>query len=208
MESSSDTVDLPTEDPDVFGIVHIWLYTSQLAQPAEGKDGPCSFLHLINVYIFGDKFHSEALRIDAIDQLILRVAEEKQYIPNPAFVYENTAVNSPLRKLLVDTYAHDLPSLAQLLESHPDHFQDCPEALKDIVIALAQRDNSEDPLIMSKASFVLYCCTYHQHDTTDSDHCRQMWVGEDDEDITTPLTLEGRRAIASDSVELLDRRLI
>ncbi|KAL9128009.1 MAG: hypothetical protein Q9217_003235, partial [Psora testacea] len=208
MESSNDIVELPEEDPGVFEIVHMWLYTSQLAHSVDGKDRPCSFLQLVNLYIFGDKFHSEGLRIDAIDQLILRVAEDKKYIPNPAYVYENTAASSPLRKLLVATYAHHQPSLAKLLQSHPDHFQDCPEALKDIVVALAEKDPSENTLTMSKAPFVMFYCTYHEHDTTDPSQCRQMWIGDNDEDTTSSLTLEGLRALADDNRSSFDRRIL
>ena len=197
IEAFTDSVTLSEEDPAIFEIVHNWLYTARLEQPLDGEDQACSFQQLVKVYLFADKFQSEALRITAIDQLILRIAAEKRYLPDPAYVYAHTTARSPLRNLLVATFAQDPSSLAKLLQAHPEFFLECPESLTDIVVAMVARKGALDTLTMSKAPFVWDFCAFHNHESRDRSRCRQMWIEDADEDVTTPLTLEGRDAYIS-----------
>jgi hypothetical protein len=97
---------------------------------------------MVKLWVLGDKVLCQGLQNTAIRGLY-----EKGWCGNYAdmkYIYGNTTVSSPLRKLFVDQIARHvtIKTLAGFLEKHVD---ECPpQMLADLILALKRRLLSSD----------------------------------------------------------------
>ena len=94
---------LTEEDPDLFDIVHTWLYTNQLTQSKDGQDIVCSYSQIWDLFVLADKLDMPSLCNMAIDILKDAFLQTKR-IPRTSIVIKTYAITSEfsnLRKLLV-----------------------------------------------------------------------------------------------------------
>ena len=104
-EAVEQTIDLPEEDVTVFDMFMLWIYGGSLLEKEESAK---SFTQktVINIYVFAEARHMPGLQNAAIDLLIDQmVASNQVEIENVKYIYENTWVTSPLRKLYVAVFA-------------------------------------------------------------------------------------------------------
>lgn len=113
-ESTQKTVQLPEDEPEIFGIYVHWLYFGKLSvfrDDLKSKEQK-QYRALVKAYSLGDKFMNTKFQntvIDAIvEESVSPASDGKHYYPNGLdieYAYNNTNTLSPLRRLLVDMYA-------------------------------------------------------------------------------------------------------
>lgn len=102
---------------DTFEAFQVWLYSQSLCNIEDPQDS-CElsalpdFGTLARLWVFGDKYQIPLLQNCAIDTLAQKTRDENMFaVAVVATAYENTMVDSPLRKFAVDqcvfTMFHD-----------------------------------------------------------------------------------------------------
>ena len=102
-EASEKKISLPEDDPDMFKRFQLWLYTGSVVESPTEASTTVDWQCLFNLYIFGDARGVAHLQNATMDALIDK-SHAENLIPTMQYkyVYENTADNSLLRRLLVD----------------------------------------------------------------------------------------------------------
>ena len=109
LESETQILDLPEDDPRVFGYLLIWLYTGQIIPGLQADDdGNSAQEVLIGLYIFGEARGIQKLLNNIIDELIDHIEHAHLISDNllPS-VYNETPLGSPLRRVYADYVARE-----------------------------------------------------------------------------------------------------
>lgn len=102
-EARDRIIDLPTHDPEVFGIYIHWIYSRQIAIPVSSSDSTtlCQFL---DSYILGDMLLDGDFRDAVLDALAQwKLALSRSWL---SYIYENTKEKDPLRLFSIDTLVY------------------------------------------------------------------------------------------------------
>ncbi|RAL12597.1 BTB/POZ domain-containing protein [Aspergillus homomorphus CBS 101889] len=140
-EQANHTIQLPNEEPEIFGTYVQWLYFGTL--PVIGGGAEPEFLQLVKAYVLGNKLLDTGFQNALIDAIIERRraknADGRCSAPTMATInhaYLNTTPSAPIRQLLVDISANRTTSPKWL--KHPE--TDLPQAfLLDLVAKLLDR---------------------------------------------------------------------
>ena len=108
-EAGSKDIDLQTEETWVLELYENWLYQQCIfVNPAHDR-----LTVLVHSYCFADRYLSPRLQNAIADQIFHDSRDSTVVLTNPAavrHVWNNTSETSPLRRLLVDSIAHLVPS--------------------------------------------------------------------------------------------------
>ena len=151
---------LTEEDPEVFDIVHTWLYTHQLTQSNNGRDLVCSFSQLADVFVLADKLEMLPLCNMAIDKL-----KRKERLPSANIIiktYATTPPNSVIRKLFVALITFSPENWRYYALVRRKEFVKCPDFLFDVSMAL-EKQITQRPARVKDALFLKEPCSFHQH---------------------------------------------
>ncbi|KAH0351712.1 hypothetical protein KCU83_g4185, partial [Aureobasidium melanogenum] len=74
VEATDKKIELHDVEPEVFNNFHAWLYTRKLAS---NSDEPMSWNYLVDLCIFGDRFHVPMLQNCAMDEIDARIMIEE-----------------------------------------------------------------------------------------------------------------------------------
>ena len=154
-------IKLSNVDPAVFEIVSTWLYTKKLTEEIEGKDVECRLKETVPLFIFGQKFGMPALCNDIIDLIITYGEKEALSTFYILRVYKDTALGSPLRRVVVATYVHYFQGendLATFLDKKATVLLRCPEFLLDLTKAFSLDEGKA-----KNSSLAHNRCQHHQH---------------------------------------------
>lgn len=102
-EAKTGVVHLPDDDPRVFEVFQDWIYGARLGLMS-GQDVDTSLL--LALWVFGDKVQVPGFQNAAIEALRDRTCNPpRQFkLKDIKFAFENTAEESPLRKIIIDLY--------------------------------------------------------------------------------------------------------
>lgn len=106
LESQTQILELPEDDPSAVEHFLLWLYNGDIFDEDENPES-ISWELLVKIYLFGQARGIPRLQNDAIDKFIdkerrLAVLETKPL----RMVYDHTAAGSPMRRLYVDLAAY------------------------------------------------------------------------------------------------------
>ncbi|TKA67598.1 hypothetical protein B0A49_04580 [Cryomyces minteri] len=144
-EAVENHVTLEDEDPAVFHIFYLWLYSSRLYDVDKRKPNhvPLSEETLVRTWVFGDKRGVPGLQDAALNSLVSLLAN--RWTADEAIVrlaYENTLEGSPLRKLYVRFVAYTR-SVDKFFESDGKAQKEgegfSMDFMRDLVRALCER---------------------------------------------------------------------
>jgi hypothetical protein len=162
---STNTIDLPEDDPAVFDIFFHWLFKGTLYSDltAEGYI-PLSTGLICRTYVFADARGIPDL-CNASVNLLFQVTAQKWLFPlaDLSYIYDNTVSNSGLRKFVIDkaVYVHSWTSLIEgKLETYPKEF------LADVIVrAKAIQSFGWDGTTKQKyiSDSITELCKYHDH---------------------------------------------
>lgn len=142
-EAQEGSVELPDDKDDIVTIYVQWLYRNQIFYKEE-KDVKESYVpemnRLIALYLLAEKFQDRDFQDAAIDAMIARIHSPYQgfssFYPGADEIvglYKNTSESSPVRRLMVDSYAWHANQdwgLMEDISSVPIEF------LRDLTVAL------------------------------------------------------------------------
>ena len=108
-EATTQTVEMPEADPELFRHFQHWLYSKTLLMSSKSEND-IPWPVLINLFIFGEAHGIPDLQNASIDGIINKQATGRLTpLEQINHVYDNTGERSPLRRLFVDlthTIAH------------------------------------------------------------------------------------------------------
>ncbi|KAL2042235.1 hypothetical protein N7G274_004723 [Stereocaulon virgatum] len=158
-EAVLGTVELPEGKPATFERVYAWLYTKDFKSIKGLADVNCDKSHLVDLYVFGDKFNVPTLYNEAIDRIVLNYERyKKMFIKAVPRVYRTTLADSPLRKVIVATYLQYPSTLEIFYDKWKETFLACPELDFNLIKAYCTQQGS-----LLKSRRVPDPCQYHQH---------------------------------------------
>ena len=163
-EASTGIVTLTEEDPEIFDIVHTWLYTNQLTQSKDGQDVECSFEQCRDVFVLADRLVMPLLCNMAIDWLKDFYLHE-DVLPSAAVIigtYAITPENSVIRKLLVALITFAPTNWRHFSLVRRKEYVKCPDFLLDVSIAL-EKQITHRPAKVKDAPFFKEPCSFHHH---------------------------------------------
>ena len=114
-------MELPEDNPDIISLYLHFLYTGELAvlpwPEPEGYKGHEERLNLSHLFVLAEKLQDTAAKNEIVKAMaessgILR-EDECYWYPNLGaieIIYSGTTESSPIRKLMVDMYVHNLRS--------------------------------------------------------------------------------------------------
>lgn len=161
-EAGLGIVELVEEDPGIFDIAHVWLYTNELTRSEGGKDVPCSYVQLTDLFVLADKLDMPSLCNKAIDVLKSNLLEDK-CVPSPGVIgiaYTKTPENSPLRKLFVAAITCRSTNWLIYAPKNREKYLKYPEFLFDASLALQKQITQSQGF--ADAPFWIEC-SFHQH---------------------------------------------
>jgi hypothetical protein len=130
-EGESQSMELQDVEEEVFALFVQWLYTQQIATAED--DFPAAEL-LIKLWLLAEKLRVPELQNQVVDTIERRRAATGTVSTGMLrFIYSNTVVGSPLRRLIVDHCALYLGSVLFALEEKEEYTR---ESLFDIVSVL------------------------------------------------------------------------
>ena len=108
-EAGSNDIDLEVEEACVLELYENWVYQHTIyVDPAQDR-----LTLLVKSYCFADRYLSHELQNAIADQIFRDAHDSKVVLTNPTavhYVWNNTTETSPLRRLLVDSIVHLVPS--------------------------------------------------------------------------------------------------
>ncbi|KUL85134.1 hypothetical protein ZTR_06255 [Talaromyces verruculosus] len=113
LESAQHTIQLPEDEPEIFGIYVYWLYYGTLPVYCDKPGPPANqeYLKLVKAYTLGDKLMDTGFQNAAIDAIVekstSKTLDEHEWFPVTEvveFAYNNTHKSAPVRRLLVDLH--------------------------------------------------------------------------------------------------------
>lgn len=109
LESTQHTIELPEDEPEIFGIYVHWLYYEKL--PVSCNEPSSEYLNLMKAYTLGDKLLDTKFQDTVIDAIVDKSVTPAQtgacWYPTDEeveFAFNNTSDSAPIRTLLVDLY--------------------------------------------------------------------------------------------------------
>ncbi|KAF2676976.1 hypothetical protein K458DRAFT_241444, partial [Lentithecium fluviatile CBS 122367] len=131
-EGLGHMVQLPHDEPDVFGLFTTWIHIRSLyiSLTPEGKI-PTDWALICKAYVFGDTYKIPELCNDAIDLLFHKGAQISQVPDSEAgYIYKNTTPETRLRKYFVRqmTLRFEFRNLTKELDKYPK------ELLADVIV--------------------------------------------------------------------------
>ncbi|KAK3713751.1 hypothetical protein LTR37_008237 [Vermiconidia calcicola] len=160
-EARERKFDLPNDWPDAFELYQHWLYANNIPSDSFGdttKDAE-EYELLVHSYILGEKMMDPHFKDAIIDSIIHKLCRSSFFDPRLTnIVYENTPVNSPLRRLWQDIY---------VWSGNPDWLD--KSTLGDFIHAEFTLDLSRYQMNLNRgvgptsAPYVGSLCTYHEH---------------------------------------------
>ncbi|KAF2653804.1 hypothetical protein K491DRAFT_569063, partial [Lophiostoma macrostomum CBS 122681] len=103
-ESEDKRVQLPDDEPDLFGLYLTLLYTDTLPINHKSISGSAQFLQLVRLYILADKVMDVKSRNTIMHTLLVRNAKDAALPSSESIrvLYKNTTPQCPARRLFVD----------------------------------------------------------------------------------------------------------
>lgn len=164
--STSGSVTLKEEDPEVFEVYLHWLYceTLPVQNDSPGQEGNTEYVQLAKAYALGEMLQDVNFKDAVLDAILIKSQSEASdgrnwYPVGPAIrcIYEGTPESSAARRLLVDMYTY---------HGHGDWLtewaskDDLPKQfLLDLAIAALQKRPRPPESLAHKAG----TCEYHEH---------------------------------------------
>ncbi|KAK5124932.1 hypothetical protein LTR85_001122 [Meristemomyces frigidus] len=182
--STAKDVELPTDDPELFGTYLQCVYTDTVVthqdsgHNSNSDDDDISTLadcvmHLVKVYFLADKL-GDLISCNLIIDSLITTCKERGVSPRRSAsllesVYESTPKNSPLRRLMVDYHIHHVPSLGKGGMEFVDDVDLVPRAFLVEVLQEYGRLKAEccdTPICAAFGDLPSQRakCHYHQHD--------------------------------------------
>lgn len=163
--STSGSIALKEEDPEVFEVYLYWLYfeTLPVRNDSPGSEGNAEYAQLAKAYVLGELLQDVNFKDAVLDAILIKTnskaSDGQTWFPfGPAFryIYEGTPESSAARRLLVDLYTYH--GHGDWLKGWAD--KDLPkEFLHDLAIAaLTKRPRPSASLEEEKGA-----CGYHEH---------------------------------------------
>jgi len=170
-ESHKKLVELPEDDVNAFRLYLNWIYKGLLPcgdvatngisdlSPVQKSDVNKEYTVLINAYILGDKL-GDLDFADAVIDTFISSANAFKYSPGShlQYIYVQTPVASPLRRLLIDMLI--IEGLTPWISNNWTSLE--KSTLSDLALALFNQKppGTIDP---KSAPYKLSSCIYHQH---------------------------------------------
>ena len=159
-EAQEQRIELPDDDPFVIKRFQLWLYTQKVLDEDESADY-VEWSSWVKIYCFAEARGIPNLQNLVIDSFIDKYAE-CDCLPSDQIcrIYGNTAINSPLRKLLVDMIVRCANLDEWDLKDNSDSRNLWPEFfMKDLILALYHEIDSPGRWYDFTQSY----CHYHVH---------------------------------------------
>lgn len=103
-ESTTSKIELLDVKEGVFEDFHTWLYMRKLVSDS---DEPLGCDHLVDLWIFGDRFQMPMLQNCVMDELVAKCKRgDKFRLGLMKVAYKNTVDGSPLRKVMIERLAY------------------------------------------------------------------------------------------------------
>lgn len=162
--STSGSIALDEEDPEIFEIYMHWLYfeTLPVRNDSPGPEGNIEYVQLSKAYVLGEFLQDINFKDAVLDAMIVKSSSEasdgQMWFPGGSvirYIYEGTPESSAARRLLVDMYTYhgDGDWLKEEANDPPKQF------LLDLAIAvLTKRSRPFKSLGSGKGG-----CEYHEH---------------------------------------------
>ncbi|SMR62397.1 unnamed protein product [Zymoseptoria tritici ST99CH_1E4] len=100
IEATTGNISLPTDDPDTFEAFVYWTHFRRMPvlEPRE------TLTMLSQLWVFGDARAVPLLQNEAIAELVLIASKHERSFPVDIvpYIYENTRLGSPLRRVIID----------------------------------------------------------------------------------------------------------
>ncbi|KAH0528035.1 hypothetical protein TsFJ059_002947 [Trichoderma semiorbis] len=164
--STSGSIDLTEEDPEVFEIYLHWLYfgTLPVRNNSPGLEGNNEYVQLAQAYVLGEFLQDVNFKDTVLDAILIKsrstASDGQTWFPlGPAIrcIYEGTRASSAARRLLVDLYNHN--GHGDWLKGWADKDDMPKQFLLDLAIAaLTERSRPSESLAPVEGT-----CRYHEH---------------------------------------------
>lgn len=185
LESTTNTIDLPTDRPDAFEYFVQWLYTRRLDHEAvdaaplsspppttttttttttnnNNNNPPPAFFPLLHLYALADKLCIEPLRNDVVDR-IARIAVDRNTVPAPddtRILYGEIRDGAPVGRLVLDLFVG--LRTERVLGRHADSWDE--RFLRDLVVRLKGEVLAGERVGKGGRPWVVDLCgNYHEH---------------------------------------------
>ncbi|KAM0244828.1 hypothetical protein ACHAQJ_010712 [Trichoderma viride] len=161
--STSGSVTLKEEDPEVFEVYLHWLYceTLPVQNDSPGQEGNIEYEQLAKAYALGEMLQDVNFKDAVLDAIMIKSRSKASdgrcwYPIGPAirYIYEGTPESSAARRLLVDMYTYQ--GRGEWLTEWVNKDDLPKEFLLDLAIAALNK--RPQPLAHKKGS-----CEYHEH---------------------------------------------
>ncbi|RDW92788.1 BTB/POZ domain-containing protein [Aspergillus mulundensis] len=163
-EATERKIHLPADEPEIFVLFLCWLYGGTIATEnyEEGKRVvDVEYMELAKAYVLGDKLMSTGFCNSVIDAICEKLDQETN-CDNPMsaklpgrdviqFIYENTLVDAPIRKLMVDIWWNHMKSRS--LAEKTDIALPQPFAVDLAIAGLDRRGESSSVLVKSRGYY-------------------------------------------------------
>ncbi|KAL6900427.1 hypothetical protein GGI43DRAFT_383903 [Trichoderma evansii] len=162
--STSGSVTLKEEDPEVFEVYLHWLYyeTLPVQNDSPGLEGNIEYIQLAKSYALGEMLQDVNFKDAVLDAMLaksrFKQSDGRSWFPvGPAIrcIYEGTPESSAARRLLVDMYTYS--GHGEWLTEWANKDDLPKQFLLDLAIALLKK--RLHPLVALKVG----TCEYHEH---------------------------------------------
>ena len=166
-ERDNDTIRLPNDDPKIAKIYLEWLVTGNLSEyfqighPVIEEEPHRLYTLAATLYVFGDCVDDTDFK-NALVNETFSIADRTKTFPVkiPSFVYENTTLKCPYRRLVVDLWV----TFARC-RAVEEHANDLPrEFLVDVVARMASFQGLLPRFTTEQGLFAAGLCAYHDHE--------------------------------------------
>ncbi|KAM0459399.1 hypothetical protein ACHAPV_005586 [Trichoderma viride] len=164
--STSGSVTLQEEDPEVFEVYQHWLYFEKLPvqNDSPGLEGNIEYVQLAKAYVLGEMLLDISFKNAVLDAILIKsrskASDGHRWFPvGPAIrcIYEGTLESSAARRLLVDMYTYH--GYGEWLTQWASKDDLPKQFLLDLAIAtLAKR-----PRPLASLAPKAGACEYHEH---------------------------------------------
>lgn len=164
--STSGSVTLKEEDPEVFEIYLHWLYFEKLPVQNDnpGLEGNTEYVQLAKAYVLGEMLQDVTFKDAVLDVILIKcrskASDGHNWFPvGPAvrYIYEGTPESSAARRLLVDLYTYY--GHAEWLTQWANKDDLPKQFLLDLAIATLEKRPRPPASLALKAG----TCEYHEH---------------------------------------------
>lgn len=164
--SSTGSLTLKEEDPEVFEIYLHWLYCQTLPVQNDnpGFEGNTEYVQLAKAYVLGEMLQDVDFKDTVLDAILIKsrskASDGQTWFPvGPAirYIYDGTPESSAARRLLVDLYTYN--GRAEWLTQWANKDELPKEFLLDLAVATLAKRPRPPASLAQKAG----ACEYHEH---------------------------------------------